>query len=303
MTWIDHSFFGFACFCAFVCLVSSLSLRRPYPILILPIFAFSLLTTELAWFFLALQLVVTLAFVALGVLGEPLGWLSLGLMVLSGLGLWRLHQLAHRADDVLGEALRQGLGEHFRDEIPADRQQVLRDHVITGEWLRPFSLQRPGVERLPDIPYAEAGKRNLLDIYRPTVQREGGFPVLLQVHGGAWFTGHKQQQALPLMNHLAQRGWICVSINYRLSPNDRFPAHIVDVKKAIAWIRANIAGYGGNPDYIAITGGSAGGHLSSLAGLSPNDPAYQPGFEWTPTWTRSYRSTGSTTSSIATARI
>ncbi len=50
------------------------------------------------------------------------------------------------------------------------------------------------------------------------------------------------------------------------------------MKKAIAWIRANIADHGGDPDFVAITGGSAGGHLSSLASLTANDPAYQPGF-------------------------
>jgi acetyl esterase/lipase len=81
------------------------------------------------------------------------------------------------------------------------------------------------------------------------------------------------------MYHMAQRGWLCVAINYRLSPTAAFPAHIIDVKKAIAWVRENIAQYGGNPDYIAITGGSAGGHLSALAALTPNREAWQPGFE------------------------
>ena len=81
------------------------------------------------------------------------------------------------------------------------------------------------------------------------------------------------------MYHLAQRGWLCVAINYRLSPQAAFPAHIIDVKKAIAWVRDNVRDYGGNPDFIAITGGSAGGHLSSLAALTPNLADFQPGFE------------------------
>ena len=51
------------------------------------------------------------------------------------------------------------------------------------------------------------------------------------------------------------------------------------MKRAIAWVRENIADYGGDPDFLAITGGSAGGHLASLAALTPNDPAFQPGFE------------------------
>jgi acetyl esterase/lipase len=51
------------------------------------------------------------------------------------------------------------------------------------------------------------------------------------------------------------------------------------VKRAIAWVRENIADYGGDPDFLAITGGSAGAHLASLAALTPNDPKFQPGFE------------------------
>jgi acetyl esterase/lipase len=70
-----------------------------------------------------------------------------------------------------------------------------------------------------------------------------------------------------------------VTINYRLSPRDAFPAHVVDVKRAIAWIREHGAEYGGDPRFVAITGGSAGGHLAALAALTPNDPEYQPGFE------------------------
>jgi acetyl esterase/lipase len=177
------------------------------------------------------------------------------------------------------ESLRSGLGTDFRGEIPLERQAVLREHILPSEWMRPISMRRHGVERLDDIAYGEAGERNLLDIYRPVQAREGGFPVLLQVHGGGWYSGHKAQQAQPLLNHLAQRGWLCVSINYRLSPRDKFPAHIIDVKKAIHWIRQHIAEYGGNADFLAITGGSAGGHLAALAALSINDPTYQPGFE------------------------
>ena len=135
-----------------------------------------------------------------------------------------------------------------------------------------------------DISYGDAGSRNHLDIWRrPDLanfqDRNGRAPVLLQVPGGAWMTGNKRGQAHPLMSHLAELGWVCVAINYRLSPRSTWPDHIVDVKRAIAWTKENIADYGGDPDWIAITGGSAGGHLSSLAALTPNDPQFQPGFE------------------------
>jgi acetyl esterase/lipase len=70
-----------------------------------------------------------------------------------------------------------------------------------------------------------------------------------------------------------------VAINYRLSPRNAFPAHLVDVKRAIAWIREHIEEYGGDPSYLAITGGSAGGHLCALTAVTANEPEYQPGFE------------------------
>ena len=103
--------------------------------------------------------------------------------------------------------------------------------------------------------------------------------MLLQIHGGAWVIGNKRQQALPLMHHLAAHGWVCVAANYRLSPRATFPDHLIDVKLALGWIHEHIDSYGGDPEFVAITGGSAGGHLASLAALTANHPEYQPGFE------------------------
>jgi acetyl esterase/lipase len=71
---------------------------------------------------------------------------------------------------------------------------------------------------------------------------------------------------------------VCVSVNYRLGPHERWPAMIVDVKRAVAWVREHVAEYGGDPGFVAISGGSAGGHLASLAALTAGDPAFQPGF-------------------------
>jgi acetyl esterase/lipase len=131
-----------------------------------------------------------------------------------------------------------------------------------------------------DIPYGPHGSRNLLDVWRhENLPKSAKAPVLLQVPGGGWVTGNKQAQAYPLMSHLAERGWVCVAMSYRLSPRATWPEFLVDVKKALAWIQTNIADHGGDPDFVAITGGSAGGHLSSLAALTANRPEYQPGFE------------------------
>jgi acetyl esterase/lipase len=148
-----------------------------------------------------------------------------------------------------------------------------------GRLLVPFLLRDAGVEVLRDQRYAEgAGRRHLLDVYRPRAGVRGA-PILFQIHGGAWVIGDKRQQALPLMLHMAARGWICVAANYRLAPKATFPDPIVDLKLALRWIKEHAAELGGDPDFVTVTGGSAGGHLSALLALSAGEPAFQPGFE------------------------
>ena len=245
-----------------------------------PVYFFTAwLTGELALIHLVLQLGLAAVLAFGGFFSDSLAQCGLGLFALSWLGLLYVHIQAMDTGETVRTALDRALGVDFRSLIPAHRRAVLSDTVVSRSWMRPFNFTRDGVRVHAHISYGEAGKRNLLDIYQPVNDREGGFPVLLQVHGGAWMIGSKEQQGKPLMFHMSQRGWLCVAINYRLSPKDAFPAHIIDVKKAIAWIRENIAQYGGNPDFIAITGGSAGGHLSALAALTPNRAQWQPGFE------------------------
>jgi acetyl esterase/lipase len=249
-----------------------------------PVYFFSAwLTGELALMHLILQLVLTVLVAFGGGFSDPLAQYGLGIFALSWLGLIYLHCQSMDTAEHLRTALNRGLGVDYRSSIPLDRQQLLADTIATRQWLKPFNFHRDGVQVHRHISYGEAGKRNLLDVYQSVNPRPGGSPVLLQVHGGAWMIGEKEQQAKPLMYHMAQRGWVCVAINYRLSPKEAFPAHIIDVKKAIAWVREHIAEYGGDASFIAITGGSAGGHLSSLAALTPNRAEWQPGFEDTDT--------------------
>lgn len=120
-----------------------------------------------------------------------------------------------------------------------------------------------------DIPYATQSPAQKLDIYLPD-RGEGPFPVILSIHGGAFKSGDKGDgQVNPMLEGL-KRGYAVVSINYRLSGEAIWPAQIYDVKAAIRWIRANAKQYKMNPDKIATWGGSAGGHLSAMAGTSGN---------------------------------
>ena len=102
---------------------------------------------------------------------------------------------------------------------------------------------------------------------------------MVYIHGGAWMIGEKREQGKPMMYELVARGWVCVAINYRLSPKATWPDHIVDAKRAVAWVKEHIDEYGGDPAFVAVSGGSAGGHLCALLALSAGDPAFQPGFE------------------------
>ncbi|QIK76705.1 alpha/beta hydrolase [Nocardioides piscis] len=198
---------------------------------------------------------------------------------LSAVGLVHLIRQSQQVKDCVEDALVEGLGVDYVEQLdaaptPADLATPWRKLV------NPFRFSDDRVQVEKNIAYAEFGRRSLLDIYRPAeVDQIKDAPVLLQVHGGGWTIGNKDQQGIPLMQHMAQRGWVCVAINYRLAPRDPFPAHVIDVKQAIAWVKEHIAEYGGNPDYVVITGGSAGGHLATLAAVTPNAREWQPGFE------------------------
>lgn len=235
------------------------------------------LVTELAPHFIAGTAIDTA--LELGVRQERRGsrrGAVLGLANMAALGY--LMREGRRSGRTFEETLVEGLGSEALEDLH-QRYGDLDWVTPLRELVWPFHTDTSGIQVVKNVPYAPEHKwRGLLDVYKPQGEVSGA-PVLLQIHGGGWTIGNKEQQGLPLMRHLTSRGWVCVSINYRLAPRSEWPAQIVDVKRAIAWIREHIADYGGDPDFLAVTGGSAGGHLAALAALTANDPDYQPGFE------------------------
>lgn len=180
-----------------------------------------------------------------------------------------------RTDQVVGRALEQGLGTGWRDRV----------HVpLRGRrpWARILLLsrlmRRRDVERIPNISYGDAGRRNLLDIYRRRDIPQNG-PVLIYFHGGHFTSGAKSREARPLLYRLAGQGWVCISANYRLRPQTDFPGHQIDAKKVIAWAREHASEYGADPSRLFVAGSSAGSNMAAHCALTPNDPVYQPGFE------------------------
>lgn len=132
------------------------------------------------------------------------------------------------------------------------------------------------------VQYGEAdGKPLLLDLAYPTetpgMPAPEKMPAVIDVHGGGWTLGERdigRGLMLPL------NGFFYASIDYRLSQEAKFPAQIHDVKAAIRWLRAHADHYNVDPDRIGLRGGSAGGHLISLAGVTGDQPELEGDCGW-----------------------
>jgi len=129
------------------------------------------------------------------------------------------------------------------------------------------------VER--DVVYATVGGEALkLDVHRPDGP-VGAPPVAVYVHGGGWTSGDKSTGAgFEDVPELLARGYLVVSVNYRLAPRFKWPAQIEDVKAAIRFLRANAGHFGLDPDRIGVWGGSAGGHLVAMLGVTDESAGF-----------------------------
>jgi acetyl esterase/lipase len=250
-------------------------------------------TNEAAAFHIVWQALATVGFGIGGAFADWPGWLGLGITAVSWAGLMGLLGRSRRSGQEVEQALEALLeweaevakaeAETPEETAQAEREEAaLRRTATRQPWAGPMLMRARDVERVANLSYGPAGRRNLLDVYRHR-DRPSGAPVLLWVHGGAWVVSQKRHQAMPMLQHMAAKGWMCVAINYRLSPRATFPDHLVDVKRSIAWIRDRGVELGADPGFVLVTGGSAGGHLSALAGLTAGMTEYQPGFEDTDT--------------------
>ena len=212
---------------------------------------------------------------------EPLGGVT-------AMGLWGYRMAPEFLSASAKSWLTPGIGETRKAE--RDQTQTVLDAALRGvvsskdldvEWPAPDhkppfwrALQHRRYLHRSSVRYGKHPVQ-LLDVWRRKDLPVRPAPVLIFVPGGAWVHGGRQLQGYALMSQLAEMGWICLSVQYRVSPHHRWPSHITDVKTAIAWARANVDKFGGDRNFIAVAGCSAGGHLSALAGLTANDPEMQ----------------------------
>lgn len=233
-----------------------------------PSFFATWLLLELAGHHIVVLLLGAVTLWAVGEAWTPFGMLTLALNAISiTMLVIHIHRAQH-AEQIYHDALKSYVDDRERPNVPFT------------QLLFPFRPQRAGAKRTQNVEFSRVAGRSLkLDIYEPTTPAAKPRPVVVQIHGGAWVLGDKREQGLPLLYHLAAQGWVGFNVNYRLSPGATFPEHLIDIKRAIAWIREHADEYNIDPKFIAVTGGSAGGHLSALTALTSNDPRYQPGFE------------------------
>jgi acetyl esterase/lipase len=123
-----------------------------------------------------------------------------------------------------------------------------------------------------DVVYASPdGVALLARTYRPT--GPGPHPAVLEVHGGAWVNGDRLNN-VAIAEHLAASGILCVSVEFRMPPQARYPVPVADVNFAIRWLKAHAEEFGSRADLVGALGTSSGGHLVLLNALRPNDARY-----------------------------
>ena len=264
---------GYACSVALLALCTWFAVAPPHPRISRPgrpSFWLGSLLEQLPFVGLALLAASTALAAVEGDLASPWAWpvVIAATVTAAALGLVIARQL--RASKTVNDALHDTLGAaHYQKPYRAP-------------WLRiivlPFWFRRRDVERLEDLRYGDAGDANVLDVLRHR-SRPRSAPVLIHFHGGAFRSGRKSNEAQPVLQRLASRGWVCVSANYRLTPHATFPDQLIDAKRVIGWVRAHAGELGIDPSRLFVAGSSAGANLAATCALTPNQRDRQPGFE------------------------
>lgn len=132
------------------------------------------------------------------------------------------------------------------------------------------------VKAIKNIRYVQYGNRALqLDLYLPKNAHKKLTPAIVFVHCGGWKHGYRENFT-PMAIRMAEQGYAAATISYRLSPEAQYPAAIYDVKAAVRWLRAHAKKYGVDAQHIAIAGGSAGGQIASLVGVTNGEEKFDP---------------------------
>jgi len=130
-----------------------------------------------------------------------------------------------------------------------------------------------GVRVHSDLEYSRVGQPVAMDVVEP-LEGQAPFPAVVLIHGGGFRAGNRESW-LKVAYRLAENGYVAATVSYRLSPRHQYPAHLEDVKAAVRYLRANAARFRIDPSRIGASGGSAGGTLALLLGLTSDHAAFE----------------------------
>ena len=162
----------------------------------------------------------------------------------------------------------------FEMAKPGESVEVAKISALAAAaYGRPHMTMPPTpVFRLSDVPFLGAGRKEKLDLYFPSGDFRSNRPAVVFIHGGGFTGGDKAEyRSASVSADLCRAGYVVVSCNYVLGPKSKegvWPQNIADCRNAVRWVRAHAKELGVNPDKIAVAGGSAGGYLALMVGLS-----------------------------------
>jgi acetyl esterase/lipase len=165
-------------------------------------------------------------------------------------------------------------GPQWQSRIPATQAR----NMLAHRWSPvPFRDPDPRVDR--DVPFATipgTDRKLLADLWLPPQGVTPSGVALIFFHGSAWHFFDKGIGMDPTFRHLAAQGHVVMDVSYRLAPEADLPGMVGDVKRSVAWMKANSARYGVNPERVVAGGASAGGQIAMLAAYSPGLPEFTP---------------------------
>jgi acetyl esterase/lipase len=214
-------------------------------------------------------------FALAGALGVVLGAISNApLAVLSGLiGAGAMARYVRRVT-APHAGFEKAFGPGWAERIPQERRRRLLPQRWTWK-LTPV----PELHWERDLPFwtlPGTSRKLLCDVWRPPAGVQPSGLAFIYFHGSAWFMMDKDYGTRPFFRHLAGQGHVVMDVAYRLAPEADMTGMVGDVKRAVAWMKANAGEYGVNPQCIVVGGGSAGGHLALLAAYSPDHAELTP---------------------------
>jgi acetyl esterase/lipase len=212
----------------------------------------------------------------MGAIGAVVGWAYQALWAIpmgivgAGMMIWYVWRSTR---DHTG--FEEAFGADWSDQILPQQAGTMVQKRWTW-FLKMKALPEPFWER--DIAFwtiPDTERKLLCDIWRPANGNASGL-AFVYFHGGGWHVLDKDFGTRPFFRHLVAQGHSVMDVAYRLCPEVDIYGMIGDVKRAIAYMKANASRYGVNPERIVLGGGSAGGHLALLAGYAPQHPELTP---------------------------